>query len=185
MGRVQRAVDGLVIVLITTKNPQILLITCSALSDFLSLCQCVTSNIDENVLELSKKNMQLMNADKLMHYVAGDAIAFCEQEKLAHDFIVLDAEGPKTGLEPDLLDKAIYYPMLKAATVDLAEDGTVLFHNILLNNYLADSYFEHKIRDNFKQFEKLLMFIESHFSTWSHYCSTEGVGIARYKRVSS
>jgi hypothetical protein len=40
IGNVQRAVDGLVIVLITIKNP---LFTCFALSDFLAGCQCVTS----------------------------------------------------------------------------------------------------------------------------------------------
>ena len=139
-------------------------------------------DLDPNVLELSKKNMQQMDAHQYVDYVCDDAIEFCQQEKNQYDFIVLDAEGPKTGADPDLLDKAIYYPILSVSMDDLVSSGTVLFHNILLNNPIEDIYFENKIRDNFNQFKKLLPFIEQNFTHWSHYCSTEGVGVARFKR---
>lgn len=139
-------------------------------------------DVDSKVLDLSKHNMQQIGGHQQMHYVCGDAIEFCQRERLDHDFIVLDAEGPKTGPDPDLLDKAIYYPMLDAATHSLTASGSVLFHNILLNNPIADTYFENKMNDNFNQFKKLLPFIEQNFSHWSHYDSTEGVGFASHKR---
>jgi spermidine synthase len=112
-----------------------------------------------------------------------DAIQFMAREKISHDFIVVDPEGPKQGPNPDLLDKAIYYPMVKAAHPYLANDGMILCHNILLSNPLReDKYFEKKIAYNLDQFSKFLPFMTENYQAGVWYDTTEGVGVFTHKK---
>lgn len=140
-------------------------------------------DIDRNVLALAEKNMAQFNCDSVVRLVNEDAIQFMMREKISHDFLVVDPEGPKQGADPDLLDKAIYYPMVKAAHPCLATNGIVLCHNILLNNLQVENkYFEKKIKYNFGQFSKFLPFMKENYESGVWYDTTEGVGIFAHKK---
>ncbi len=138
---------------------------------------------DKNVISLAEKNMKQFNVDSVVRLINEDAITFLGREKIATDFIVLDPEGPKQGDDPDLLDKAIYYPMMKAATPLLASNGIVLCHNILLDNPVKeDQYFAKKIDYNYGQFTKFLPFMNENYSQGVWYDTTEGVGVFAHKK---
>jgi len=138
---------------------------------------------DQHMLALAEKNMKKFQCDSVVKYINEDAIQFLAREKIPHDFIVLDPEGPKEGADPDLLDKAIYYPMMKAAHPYLTKDGIILCHNILLTNpILEDPYFAKKIEYNNIQFSKFLPFMMEHYTAGVWYDTTEGVGVFSQKK---
>ncbi len=135
-------------------------------------------DIDKDALQLARKNMKHFALEKAIELVHQDGIHFMQTEKIAHDFLVIDPEGPKTSPDPDLLDKAIYYPMARAAHPYLKKNGIVLCHNILLNHTLSsDNYFKKKIQYNHDQFKKFLPFMREHYSAYNWYDTTEGTGI--------
>lgn len=140
-------------------------------------------DIDSNVLALAEKNMKKFNCSSVVKLVNEDAIQFMMREKISHDFLVVDPEGPKQGADPDLLDKAIYYPMVKAAHPYLATNGIILCHNLLLNNpQVENKYFEKKIEYNFGQFSKFLPFMKENYESGVWYDTTEGVGVFAHKK---
>lgn len=140
-------------------------------------------DIDSKVLMLAKQNMRKFNLDSLVNYINEDAIQFMSREKILHDFLVIDPEGPKLGHDPDLLDKAIYYPMVKAADKHLTDNGIILCHNILLTNPISDEYFNKKISYNYGQFTKLLPYMQNNYNICAWYDTTEGVGIFTGKKA--
>lgn len=140
-------------------------------------------DVDSKVLALADKNMKQFNLDSVVHLINEDALQFLAREKIAHDFLVVDPEGPKVGDDPDLLDKAIYYPMLKAAHPYLDKNGIVLCHNILLDNPVKeDRYFAQKIEYNYNQFTKFLPFMKENYDAGVWYDTTEGVGVFAHKK---
>lgn len=135
-------------------------------------------DIDEKAIQLSKENIQQFGYEDCAQFINEDVMSFINRAKIPHDFIVLDAEGPKVGANPDLLDKAIYYPMIAAAEPYLSKNGMLLCHNILLNNPIQDHYFEAKIAYNNDQFTKFFPYLKKHFSYTADFDTTEGVGIS-------
>lgn len=140
-------------------------------------------DVDSKVLDLADKNMKVFNLESVVRLINEDAITFLAREKIQHDFLVVDPEGPKVGDDPDLLDKAIYYPMLKAAHPFLDKNGLVLCHNILLDNPIKeDAYFAQKIEYNYNQFTKFLPFMKENYDASAWYDTTEGVGVFAHKK---
>jgi predicted O-methyltransferase YrrM len=136
-------------------------------------------DVNPAVLTLAEKNCKKFSYHSLCTFMADDAIKFFNQTPITHDFAVLDAEGPKFGTDPDLLDKAIYFPIIRATYNALAIGGLLLCHNILLRNAFEDTYFDTMIANNQQQFSKFLTFIQENFSYTSDFESTEGIGVYR------
>lgn len=134
-------------------------------------------DLDKNTMKLAERNIIEFGFEKHVNYWNEDVMKVIPREKIQHDFIVLDAEGPKVGNDCDLLDKAIYYPMLKVSDPYLTNNGIVLCHNILLSNPIRDEYFNDKITYNYKQFSKFLPYIQQNYAMSFQYETTEGVGI--------
>ena len=132
---------------------------------------------DTRALALTEINMKKFNFDSAVRYINEDAIQYMAREKISHDFLVINSEGPKQGPDPDLLQKAIYYPMIKTAHPYLAKSGLVLCHNILLNHPIEDAYFEMKISQNQTQFGKFLPFMLENYQAGVWYDTTAGVGV--------
>lgn|SRR3990167_907539 len=141
-------------------------------------------DIDDSVINLARENMEKFELESVVTLVNEDALEFIAREKIQHDFMVVDPEGPKKGPDPDLLDKAIYYPMVKAAHPYLSTKGIIICHNILLNNPIKeDGYFHDKIKYNKDQFIKFLPFMSENYASGVWYNTTEGVGIFCNKKA--
>lgn len=139
--------------------------------------QAYLIDIDTKVMELAEQNVKKFNYGSVLKLINEDAIQYMHREKISHDFMVVDPEGPKKGADPDLLDKAIYYPMVKAALPYLSAHGIILCHNILLTNPVQeDDYFKAKIAYNNGQFTKFLPLMKDNFAVGTWYDTTEGVG---------
>ena len=135
-------------------------------------------DVNPAVMDLAQKNFENLGLAHDTAFIVGNA------EDLASslgniDLLILDAEGPKSEEVPtDYRDKAIYYPLLKAALDILAPDALVIAHNVILSNFTGGSYFEEKQRNYRGQYTKFLPLLREHFS-YTVIDSTEGILIAR------
>ncbi|MBP2857290.1 hypothetical protein J8657_06715 [Dickeya oryzae] len=138
-------------------------------------------DIDETCQVLARENITSLGLGKQVniYHESQDAIASITNITDL-DWIVLDAEGPKTGPDDeDLIDKAIYYPMIRQGYTSLNEGGLMIAHNILLENTTDSPYIQEKIDWNTKMFSKFIPFLNQNFRSFTHFESTEGVGIAK------
>lgn len=137
-------------------------------------------DIDTNSQALATENINNLSLAEEVEIIqiGEDAIKYIKNI-MDLDWIVLDAEGPKYGVDDDMIDKAIYYPMIREGYASLREGGLMIAHNILLNNTTNSEYISEKIRWNEKMFSKFLPFLQKNFQSFLHFESTEGVGIAK------
>lgn len=135
-------------------------------------------DVNPEVMDLARKNFEHLGVAGETTFTVGDA------ENLAPglgniDLLILDAEGPKLEeVAADYRDKAIYYPMLKAALGILAPGALVIAHNVILSNFTDGFYFEEKQQDYRKQYAKFLPLLREHFC-YTVIDSTEGTLVAR------
>ena len=135
-------------------------------------------DVDSAVMDLSRKNFERLGLARGTTFTVGDAEVLAAGLRDI-DLLILDAEGPKSeGVAVDYRDKAIYYPLLKAAFSILAPGALVIAHNVILSNFTDGFYFEEK-QDNYrKQYSKFLPFLREHF-LYTVIDSTEGTLVAR------
>ncbi|WP_410517825.1 hypothetical protein QNH99_23310 (plasmid) [Pantoea allii] len=138
-------------------------------------------DIDKNCQALAKENLSNLTVAQDVEIIQISEDAIQSIKTLTDlDWIVLDAEGPKSGVDDeDLIDKAIYYPMIRAGYDSLREGGLMIAHNILLENTTDSDYIAEKIEWNRKMFSKFIPFLHDKFRSFLHFESTEGVGIAK------
>jgi predicted O-methyltransferase YrrM len=136
-------------------------------------------DIDPAVMELAERNLAALGLARHVDFVVGDATGAASARLRDVDLCVLDAEGPKHGADPDLVDKAIYYPIMRAATPAVKPGGVLVAHNMLLENLTTNRYFECSIARNGRQFAKLMPHLAQHYDRGRVYLTTEGVGVFR------
>jgi len=135
-------------------------------------------DVNPTVMDLARKNFELLGLARDATFIVGNA------EDIASglgniDLLILDAEGPKSEeVAADYRDKAIYYPLLKAALNILAPGALVIAHNVILSNFTDGIYFEEKQHNYRKQYAKFLPLLREHF-LYTVIDSTEGILLAR------
>jgi len=141
-------------------------------------------DVNPAVMDLAQKNFEHLGLARDTNFIVGNA------EELASglgniDLLILDAEGPKSEeVDEDYRDKAIYYPLLKAALAILAPGALVIAHNVILSNFTDGYYFEEKQSNYRKQYTKFLPLLREHFS-YTVIDSTEGTLVARKRQPES
>ena len=144
----------------------------------LDTCEVTLIDIDPNVMEIARRNFSAFGLNTKVTYIIDDAIEAVKNIEDI-DLLVLDAEGPKDPmLDLDFQDKAIYYPMLKAALPGLSSEAILVAHNVLLDNVSGIDYFERKISYNRCQYQKFIPLAMSVFYTMNIE-STEGMIIGK------
>ncbi|MFC0139904.1 O-methyltransferase [Erwinia mallotivora] len=138
-------------------------------------------DIDHSSQALAKENIQKLSLHSEVEIIHSVEDAIKDIRSVSDlDWIVLDAEGPKMGVDDeDMIDKAIYYPMIREGYSSLKENGLMIAHNILLENTTNSPYIEDKIIWNKRMFRKFIPFISENFKDFVHFESTEGMGIAK------
>lgn len=136
-------------------------------------------DIDPEVMALAERNFTALGFADSVDFVVADAIEYSRTELRDVDLCVLDAEGPKDAPDPDLRDKAIYYPIVEAATPAMTDGGLLVAHNMLLSNLTANRYFTGRIDYNEGQFAKLTPYLVEHYDVRRVYPTSEGVGVYR------
>jgi predicted O-methyltransferase YrrM len=137
-------------------------------------------DVDPAVMQLARKNFEILKLERNTAFLLGSAEQFdCGVGSV--DLLILDAEGPKSKEVPeDYRDKAIYYPLLRAACAILAPGALVIAHNVILSNFTNGAYFEEKQLDYRKQYMKFLTLLREHF-IYTVIDSTEGILVARMR----
>jgi len=134
-------------------------------------------DIDGSAMELAQENFERLGLAHSMSFTVDDA------EKVAPtlenvDLLVLGATGPKSDVQEDYRDKAIYYPHLKAGLEILNPGGLIVVHSVILSNFTGGFFWEEKQNNYRKQYRKFLGLL-------NEYCvsivldSTEGTLVAR------
>jgi len=138
-------------------------------------------DLNEEVNKIANINLENFGYQGYFQVITQEGVDFMRQKNMRYDFAVLDAEGKANHLNPDYRGKAIYYPLIKEGIKHINDGGLFLCHNILLENYLTDPYFENKIAKNFQEYAKFLPFVNKSFKFSLNYSTTEGIGV--YKKA--
>lgn len=135
-------------------------------------------DIDSSVMDLAQRNYERLGLAKNTKFTVGNAEQIVSQ-LAGIDLLILDAEGPKSEDVPeDYRDKAIYYPLLRAAIDRLAPGALLVAHNVILSNFTGARYFEEKQRSYRKQYAKFLPLVQEHF-VYTVIDSSEGILVGR------
>ena len=93
------------------------------------------------------------------------------------DFVVLDAEGPRTHPDPEQRGKAIYGRLLRHALPYMPPGSYLICHNILFEDIADCRYFDRIIARNRDELGPFLDLVRREFREFIECTSTEGVGI--------
>ncbi|ULR49637.1 O-methyltransferase [Streptomyces deccanensis] len=140
-------------------------------------------DIDPNTMALAERNLTTLGLVDGVEFATTDAIAHGRGLDPV-DLCVLDAEGPAPhrapeGMDPDLIDKAIYFPIMEATTPALRPGGLLIAHNMLLGNLTENAYFAGRIANNQAQYARFHGHLDTHYDLQRLIPSSEGVGIYR------
>ncbi|WP_405936842.1 class I SAM-dependent methyltransferase [Streptomyces sp. NBC_00726] len=140
-------------------------------------------DIDPGTMALAARNLEALGLADGVEFATTDAIAFGGTLE-PFDLCVLDAEGPAPqhapeGTDPDLVDKAIYYPIMAATTPALRPGGLLIAHNMLLENLTDNRYFAGRIANNRAQYARFQEHLDAHYDSQRLVPSSEGTGIYR------
>ncbi|MDH6109375.1 putative O-methyltransferase YrrM [Kitasatospora sp. MAP12-15] len=138
-------------------------------------------DINPETMDLARRNLEALGLSKGVEYVTGDAIAYGRTLRDV-DLCVLDAEGPKDAADPELRDKAIYHPIMRATTPALRPGGLLVAHNMLLENLTDNPYFARRISANEAQYTAFHEHLAEHYDRRAVLPTTEGTGVYRKAR---
>jgi predicted O-methyltransferase YrrM len=135
-------------------------------------------DIDEDVMALAERDIAALGYSDLVDFVVADATEYARTLSDV-DLCVLDAEGPLDAPDPDLRDKAIYYPHTRAVSHALPQGALLVAHNVLLENLTDNSYFAGRIANNVAQFAKWTGLLDELYDVQRVFATSEGVGVYR------
>lgn len=135
-------------------------------------------DVDPDVMALAERNIAALGYAHLVDFVVADATEYARTLSDV-DLCVLDAEGPLDAPDPDLRDKAIYYPHTRAVSHALPEGALLVAHNVLLENLTDNSYFAGRIANNTAQFAKWTAHLDEYYDAHRVFPTSEGVGVYR------
>lgn len=139
--------------------------------------RCLLVDVDEDVLALAAHNARQLGFADVVETACVDATH--REWDLQVDFCGLDAEGPKEHNDPDLADKAIYFPIMERLSPVLRPGSLLVAHNMLLDQVEPTPYFTRKIEANLRQYAKFHRHLEQFYGSHAVVASSEGVGVYR------
>ncbi|MDX8053968.1 class I SAM-dependent methyltransferase [Lentzea sp. BCCO 10_0798] len=135
-------------------------------------------DIDPDVMALAERNIAELGYSHLVDFVVADATEYARTLSDV-DLCVLDAEGPLDAPDPDLRDKAIYYPHTRAISHALPQGALLVAHNVLLQNLTDNAYFAGRIANNEAQYARWTAYLDEHYDVHQVFPTSEGVGVYR------
>lgn len=135
-------------------------------------------DVDDDVMKLAERNFASVFPSVDARFSTADATHQLAAVRSV-DVFVLDAEGPKDHPDPELRDKAIYAPIMRANSQTLKPGGLLIAHNMLLDNHSDCAYFAEKVAYNRKQYEEFEVHLARDYDGRVLATSSEGVGIYR------
>jgi predicted O-methyltransferase YrrM len=136
--------------------------------------------IDPNptVLALAESNFRAMSISSA-RFVCADAAQYLSEVPDQYDLFLLDAEGPINHPDPEYRGKAIYGPLVRAATPRARAGAMLMAHNIIISATDGSDYFRQKSERNRAILSPFLDVIDSSWVGLVEIGTTEGIGVAR------
>ncbi len=138
---------------------------------------------DARTQEIARKNFSRAAHSAGMEYAVTTGEEFLARNEELFDFVVIDAEGPRTHPDPEQRGKRVYYSLLKNSLPHLAESSVLVCHNILFTHFEESDFFARTIRRNHDELDPFLELARKEFPDFTEYMSTEGVGVGSRRRV--
>ncbi|PPI48899.1 class I SAM-dependent methyltransferase [Rathayibacter toxicus] len=135
-------------------------------------------DIDDDVMKLAERNFASVFPSVGARFSTADATDQLAAVRSV-DVFVLDAEGSKDHPDPELRDKAIYAPIMRANSRTLKPGGLLIAHNMLLDDHSDCAYFAAKVAHNRKQYKEFDAHLARDYDRRVLATSSEGVGIYR------
>jgi predicted O-methyltransferase YrrM len=128
------------------------------------------------------QNVARINLDSSQYRQAVEVVVMTGEDYLNEtderfDFVVLDAEMPRTHHDPEQRGKRVYASLLRHSLAHLAPHSLLVCHNILFQDRTGCPFFNQVIWRNRDELGEFMKLIRREFPNFVEYISTEGVGV--------
>ncbi len=137
---------------------------------------------DPRAQAIATRNVDRAGMDHAVEIAIATGQDYLRTAPRSFDFVVLDAEGPRTHADPEQRGKAIYAPLLRHVLPHITRDAYLVCHNILFEDIADCPYFDGVIARNRQELGPFLEIARREFPDFVECASTEGVGIGRRGR---
>ena len=134
---------------------------------------------DPRAQEVARRNVERVGLQGAVEFAITTGEAYLANPCTLYDFVVLDAEGPRTHPDPEQRGKAIYGRLLRHALPHMASGAYLVCHNILFEDIAGCPYFDRIIARNHDELGPFMDLVRREFLEFIECTSTEGVGIGR------
>jgi predicted O-methyltransferase YrrM len=134
---------------------------------------------DPRAQEVARRNVERMGLQGAVEFATTTGEEYLSNPRQLYDFVVLDAEGPRTHPDPEQRGKAIYGRLLRHALPHMAPGSFLVCHNILFKDIVGCGYFDRIIARNQDELGPFMNLVRREFRQFVECTSTEGVGIGR------
>jgi predicted O-methyltransferase YrrM len=132
---------------------------------------------DEKTQEIARQNFAGAAHAAGMDYAVTTGEEFLARNEELFDFVVIDAEGPRTHPDPEQRGKRVYRSLLENSLPHLAPSSVLVCHNILFTHFEESDFFARTIKRNTDELDSFLELARREFPDFTEYTSTEGVGV--------
>lgn len=132
---------------------------------------------DPHTCRVAQRSLhRLYPSDRVQVVVATgeDYLATCDE---FFDFVVLDAELPRTHPDAGRRGKGIYYHLLNAVLPRLLKPAMLICHNILFRDHSGAAFFDTVIARNKQELSRFNALVSAEFADFVELPTTEGMGI--------
>jgi predicted O-methyltransferase YrrM len=135
---------------------------------------------DERVQAVARLNLATSPYRDAVELQTMTGEQYLSNTNVEFDFVVLDAEGPRTHPEPEQRGKRVYSSLLRHCLPKMSSRAILVCHNILFHDHSDAKFFYQVIARNQDELGAFMKIVSQEFD-FQEYASTEGVGIGRRK----
>lgn len=132
---------------------------------------------DERAQEVARRNLAATPYAAAVEVAATTGELYLSEASGPFDFVVLDAEGPRTHPDPEQRGKRVYAPLLRHCLPHTSRGALLVCHNILFQDHSGSAFFDRIIERNRDELGTFMELVGSEFPNFKEYASTEGVGV--------
>jgi predicted O-methyltransferase YrrM len=137
---------------------------------------------DERAQDVARRNLAATPYAESVEVAVTTGELYLSKATDAFDFVVLDAEGPRTHPDPEQRGKRVYAPLLRHCLPHTSRGALLVCHNILFEDHSGSAFFDRVIERNRDELGAFMELVGSEFPNFREYTSTEGVGVGSRRR---
>lgn len=136
---------------------------------------------DGRAQAIARQSFERLGLSQCTDIVEATGEAYLARGDEAFDAVVIDAELPRTNVNPLYAGKGIYALLLDAALARVRPGAALICHNILFDDIAGVAFFDRIIDRNQRELAAFLSLVARCCDGFVECTSTEGVGVGRLR----